>query len=158
LHQIVYILILPLIVIISLCHSVFIEGPPLVLIIMLTKITVTQQSLLKTTLLFYHTTGFDCLNCHHQMYIFDTFMYFTIVTQNNINCRKKSLKLKNCLKLRTIIYFSMYERKQYYTKAVQRTYPFYVFCIKEMLGSFLTILVLCFMCFNVMSVHLIMTI
>jgi hypothetical protein len=46
----------------------FIDGNPLVLIIIL--ITVTQQiTVKKTTLLLFHTTGFDRLNGHHQVYI-----------------------------------------------------------------------------------------
>jgi hypothetical protein len=66
--------------------------------------------------------------------------------------------LKTCLKLPMIIYFWMYEMKQYCNKALERTYPFFVFCIKEMLGSILTILVLCLICLTFINLHLMMTV
>jgi hypothetical protein len=62
------------------------------------------------------------------------------------------------MKLPTIIYLSMYEMKQQFTKAVHRTYPFNVFCIKEMLDIVLNALVSCFILFNFMNVHLMMTV
>jgi hypothetical protein len=71
--------------------------------------------------------------------------------------KQNSLKRKNCLKFLIILYFWMYEIKQYCTKALQRTHPFYVFCIMVMLDIVLTILFLCFICFNVMNARLMMT-
>jgi hypothetical protein len=48
---------------------------------MLTKATITQHSL-KTTLLLYHTTGFDRLNGHNQVYTHNIKTYKTkIVTK-----------------------------------------------------------------------------
>jgi hypothetical protein len=71
---------------------------------------------------------------------------------------EKSLKLKKLIEITRDIYLSTYEIKQYFTKALQRTYPFYMFCIREMLDIVLAILVLCFICFNFMNVRLMMTV
>jgi hypothetical protein len=59
---------------------------------LLTKNTVTQQLQLKTTLLLYHTTGFDRLNGYYQVYIHTHTYIHTYIHTYTQNIQLKLLK------------------------------------------------------------------